>query len=144
MAEVGRPTTYKPEYCKMIVDFFDVPHTKEIIRTKTDNKGGVYAWTDEVANTLPTLEKFAPSIGTHRDTLREWVKNNPEFSAAYKAAKNLQKDMIVDLGTRGLYNPTFTIFVAKNITDMTDKVETTHTFNNLDAKTKEIEKFFKK
>ena len=29
--------------------------------------------------------------------------------------------MLNDLAMRGFYNPTYTIFVAKNITDMTDK-----------------------
>jgi hypothetical protein len=31
--------------------------------------------------------------------------------------------MLNDLAMRGFYNPTYTIFVAKNITDMRDKVE---------------------
>jgi hypothetical protein len=32
--------------------------------------------------------------------------------------------MLNDLAMRGFYNPTYTIFVAKNIADMKDKVET--------------------
>ena len=124
----GRPTKYKEEYCQELLDFFTVNHTKTVIKRKHTEKQGEVEYEVEEPNTLPTFEKFAVSIDVNTDTLLEWKnkKNKdgtlfyPKFSAAYKKAKNLQKAMLVDLGMRGLYNPTFTIFVAKNITDMHD------------------------
>ena len=55
--------------------------------------------------------------------LDSWCKVHIEFSEACNQCKALQKDMLNDLAMRGFYNPTYTIFVAKNITDMTDKPE---------------------
>ena len=119
-----RPTKYKKEYCKKIIEFFDVPHTVEKERSRANKNGELVTWTEEVANSLPTFEGFAVSIDTHRETLINWCKKHKEFFDAYSKAKDLQKNMLIDLGARGLYNATFTIFTAKNITDMRDKVET--------------------
>lgn len=119
----GRPTKYKEEYCKMMFDFFDIEHTYVDYKTIIDSKGIEKTIEVEKPNILPTFEKFSVSIGVTRDTLNEWCKVHPEFSYTYKKCKELQKDMLNDLAMRGFYNPTYTIFVAKNITDMKDKVE---------------------
>lgn len=119
----GRPTKYKEEYCQKIIKFFSRDHTKVLIDTVTYKNGTIKEVEREVANTLPTFERFAFEIGVNRDTLREWRDRHKMFSASYKRAKGLQKDMIIDLGLRGLYNATFSIFTAKNVTDMRDKGE---------------------
>lgn len=102
-------------------DFFNIDHTylKEI--TSFDKDGNEKTKYVEVANSLPTFERFAARIGVCRDTLDQWKRDYEEFSDTYKRCKDLQKDMLNDLAMRGFYNPTYTIFVAKNITDMTDK-----------------------
>ncbi len=112
-------------------EFFDISHTfdKEII--SYDKDGNEKISYVEKANILPTFEKFAVSIGVCVDTLNEWTKVHEEFSEAYKKCKNLQKDMLNDLAMRGFYNPTYTIFVAKNITDMRDKQEIEATNANI-------------
>lgn len=119
----GRPSKYKSEYCKTILEFFSVEHTKFLIKEKVLKDGSVFTYSEEVAERLPTFERFAVSVGVHIDTLIEWTKNNEEFSEAYKKCKNLQKDMLNDLGMRGFYNAAYTQFVAKNITDMKDRTE---------------------
>lgn len=126
---------YKEEYCQKMIDFFNVPHTV------INNEG------KEVANILPTFEKFAVSIDVHRDTLHEWQKEEnvekyPNFSDTYKKAKALQDDMVNDLAMRGFYNPTYTIFWAKNRLGMKDKQEVEQTGNAqqvvyIDADTKQ-------
>lgn len=119
----GRPPKYKKEYCKKMLEFFGIPHTfeKEII--SFDKDGNEKRSYQEKPNILPTFEKFAVNIGVCRDTLHEWCKVYEDFSDAYKQCKDFQKDMLNDLAMRGFYNPTYTIFVAKNITDMRDKQE---------------------
>lgn len=116
-----RPTKYKEEYCQKIYDFFNIPHTIEKEVKFYDKEGNERKKIEEAANILPTFEKFAVSIGVCVDTLNEWCKVHEEFSEAYKKCKNLQKDMLIDLAMRGFYNPTYSIFVAKNITDMSDR-----------------------
>lgn len=127
----GRPTEYKKEYCKKMFNFFNISHTfdKEVI--SYDKDGNEKISYIEKPNILPTFEKFAVSIGVCVDTLNEWSKVHEEFSEAYKKCKNLQKDMLNDLAMRGFYNPTYTIFVAKNITDMRDKQEIEATNANI-------------
>ena len=55
--KVGRPTTYKPEYCQMLIEHMN---------------GGY------------SFESFAGLIGVNKDTLYEWEKVNPEFSDSKK------------------------------------------------------------
>ena len=121
----GRPSKYDPEYCQKMIDFFDIDHTviktKDVVNQKT---GEVNTVEIEEGAKLPTFERFAADLGTHRETLRNWCNEHEEFFAAYKKCQELQKDMLIDLAIRGYYNPTFSIFTAKNITDMRDKVET--------------------
>ncbi|MBQ2285280.1 MAG: hypothetical protein II244_06415 [Clostridia bacterium] len=120
---MARPPKYKKEYCQKMYDFFNIEHTFFEEVTKIDKKGDIQTYTIEKPNKLPTFEKFGTIIKVHRDTLNEWTRQYKEFSDTYKLCKDMQKDMLIDLGIRGFYNPVFTQFVAKNITDMKDKVE---------------------
>lgn len=107
----------------MILDFFDrEPYAeKEITLVRKD--GTEITRVELVPCDLPLFEKFAVSIGTHRATLLDWTTKFPDFSDAYKGAKDLQKNILITNAIRGLYNPVFSIFTAKNITDMRDKIE---------------------
>ncbi len=110
---------YKKSYCKKMFDFFNIPHTYEkAVESKSDTIKYV-----EVANVLPTFERFAVNIGVCLDEINEWCKEHKEFYETYKKCKALQKDMLNDLAMRGFYNATYTAFLAKNITDMGEKQE---------------------
>ena len=105
----GRPSKYDEKYCAGIVEFFDRPKYSY-------NKKG-----QKEPEDIPFFSAYARSIGVCEDTMLEWVKIYPEFSEAYKVAKRLQKEFLITNGLAGLYNPTFAIFTAKNITDMRDE-----------------------
>ena len=120
----GRPTKYKKEYCKAIIDFFnEEPYTvqKGFIKYKNgdEREDG-----KEVANDIKFFSDFAREIGVNQDTLHEWKKNYPEFSEAFKTAKGLQKRNLVINGLKGLYSPAAFIFTAKNILGWRDRTET--------------------
>jgi len=85
-------------------------------------KDGEVKWVDYklMANRLPTFHRFAEKINVDMSSLTAWRKIHPEFSSAYKRAKRLQKYFLIENGLNGCYNPHFTMFVAKNITDMRD------------------------
>lgn len=131
----GRPTKYKTRYVKEIVDYFNIEPTREITDLIRYKDGTEKESTKEVANSLPTLEGFAASIGVSVQILSDWAERNPKFKHAIITAKAHQKNILIENGTKGLYNPAFTIFVAKNVTDMTDKsVIETHNLNvNIEA-----------
>ncbi len=130
----GRPTKWHPQYIAEIIAFFEVPKNKKYVKSEritrksngTEQTFREYAY---IAEDLPTLDKFARKIGVNGDTLVEWAKEEnkkkyPGFYVAYKTAKVLQKEFLIDNALKGLYPPTTFIFVAKNITDMKDHVET--------------------
>ncbi len=126
MAKVGRPTKYDPKYCQEIVDYFDVEPTK-IVKERFYYKNGDEKERDiEVANELPTIEKFCIDIGISKSTLHEWRKNNKEFSNAYNVARALQQDLWLKNGLKGLYNASFAIFAGKNMFGWRDKQELEH------------------
>lgn len=141
---MARPTKYRKEICQSMYDFFNCEHTKERETTYTDKKGNTYTRTIEVANPLPTFEKFAVSTGVCRDTLDQWRRDYKEFSDTYSICKDLQKDMLNDLAMRGFYNPTYTIFVAQNITDMKNRqiVDTSEGYSLFEKATEEKAKSY--
>lgn len=75
-APVGRPTSYKPEYCKKIID--------------------------HMSNGSSILS-FAKSIGTGRETLHGWAREFPEFSDALKLAKEYCELWWEEQGKMGLW-----------------------------------------
>ncbi len=127
----GQPTKYKPEYCEELIKFFDRAPFREI-EVVTKSKGGYEKIEKKrVPNQLPFFSAFARKIGVHVDTLHEWKKKHKEFSEAYKKAKALQKEFLIQNGLVGLYNATAFIFTAKNLTDMRDKTEVEHHIDSL-------------
>ena len=103
-APVGRPTKYDNKFPDLLIEYF----TEEI---KHDR--------------LPFLSKFARlKAKVCEDTAIEWTKEHPEFSEAYKMAKDMQKEFLIQGGISGKLNASSWIFTAKNITGMRDQTET--------------------
>lgn len=129
MSELGRPTLFKEEYTQKLIDYFgsvtaytQYPHL--------DEEGNVVGMKN-VPNLFPTLARFATMLGVSRDTLHEWSKatnedgtlKHPDFSDAYKRAKDYQEALLSEGTLAGAYNPTFAIFTAKNVLGWRDKTE---------------------
>lgn len=118
---MARPTIYKEQYCKLMLDFFNQP--LYIVKKKEIASGGrKVVIEEEVPNSMPTFERFALKLGVEHDTLRNWCKKHPTFFGAYKICKDIQKDFLIEHGTKGNYNAAFTKFLAVNVTDLRDKV----------------------
>lgn len=119
----GRPTDYKKEYCDKMLEFFDTEITKTIKIITTGKNEYRKEEEKEIANTLPTFERFAINIGVNKDTLYEWEKVHDEFSDSMGKCREIQQDFLIQNGLKGLYQSNFAIFVAKNYTEMKDKTE---------------------
>lgn len=103
---IGRPTKYKPEYCDMLVK-----HMAE----------------------GASMTSFAAEIDVSRETISEWSRVHPEFSAAVKKGKAKCAAWWEKLGRVGAQggevNPTLVIFGLKNMAadDWREKQELAHT-----------------
>lgn len=109
----GRPTKYKPEYCQDLIDFFNVEPYREL----SDQNGKEYL----MPGRFPTLAGWCGKKLISRQTLHEWVSVHPEFSDAYKVAKELQEDLLIRGGIAGAYATAFAVFTAKNAIGWRDK-----------------------
>lgn len=120
----GRPTKYDKKYCDQIIEYFRVPSTRTVLQTEYYKDGDVKSEREiEVATLLPTFQGFADEIGVNDDTLVEWAKVHPEFSAAYSHAKKLQEKIWLQNSMSGLYNAQFAQFFGKNCLGYKDKTE---------------------
>lgn len=119
--EPGQPTKYKPEYCQQLIDYFSI-EPLEIIREQeiTDTEGGKYI-SRRLPQRFPWFEGFARKIGVHRNTLKNWCAEHPEFAEAYETAKDLQREFIVDVALSGAAPPSFAIFTMKNVCGWRDE-----------------------
>ena len=120
---------YDPRFVDEIVAFFDVePYDRVSIYDKNGNESFQL-----VPNKFPTLARFAANIGVTRETLHDWsTKRNdndeliyPEFSYAYKKAKEFQEACLVEGTMAGAFHATFSIFAAKNILGWRDSKDLT-------------------
>lgn len=126
--KVGRPSDFKPEYVQEFLDYFNVkPHEEKEVEELVH--GNLIRRKKEVTNDMPSLAGFAVKIGVHRDTLHQWANQKddndeliyPEFSDAYKRAKDFQENYLVTNGLASRINPQFAMFVAKNVIGWRDK-----------------------
>lgn len=125
---IGRPTAYREEYVDQLLAYFDKEafERKPLLDKEGNEKGS-----EIVASKFPTLARFATIIGVTRDTLYEWstAKNEdeslkyPNFSYAYKRAKEYQEAILVEGALAGAYQANFSIFTAKNVLGWRDKTE---------------------
>lgn len=120
----GRPTKYDPKYCEELIKYFDIEPHFETPAITTYKDGTTKEEVKFIPSDLPTLAGFAAKIEVNRDTLQEWAKVHQEFSVAIKRAKDLQENILVTNGLKGLYSQPFAIFTAKNVLGWRDKSET--------------------
>jgi hypothetical protein len=132
-SKVGRPTKYKPYFCKLLLEYFDREPTKEIVSEIWDKKTGKIEFVHSmVPNEFPSLAGFAAKYGIHRDTINGWEnakdKNgkllHPEFSDTIKRVKEIQEHILLTNAMTNGYAQPFAIFFAKNNLGYSDKTET--------------------
>jgi len=123
----GRPSKYKKEYCKGIIEYFNKPPYKESYKEEYFADGSIKSKIPIITVTeFPTFQGYADSIGVHIDTLNEWTNKYEEFSEAYKRAKQLQEKIWLVNSMQSLYNPQFAQFFGKNCLGYKDKQELEH------------------
>ncbi|MEK7180123.1 MAG: hypothetical protein AAB706_01495 [Patescibacteria group bacterium] len=118
-----------------------------------------------IPNKMPTLYRFSREIKVDYSTIWRWAEKGEDldlekaiesqmsagrtekeaikiaqgikkFCNAYKEAKELQKEFLINLGLAGAAPPAFAIFTAKNVTDMRDNSVVTYEIENEETKQK--------
>ncbi len=79
MAKEGRPTKYRPEINDELDKYLET--------------------TGSAKRKLPTIQGFSLWLGVNDDTLNEWTKTYPRFSATLERLKKLQAEQLIDDGT---------------------------------------------
>ena len=103
MAELGRPSAYKPEYCERVIEL---------------GKDGA------------SVMEMACELDVVRDTLYEWAKVHPEFSDAFTRARQWSQAWWERTGKSGMMAPGFNAAVwsrsmaARFPADYTEKRQT--------------------
>ena len=111
---------YRPEFCQMLEDFFEVPpfRVSEVLK-----KDGSVALVESACE-LPTFEAFAHKIGTTADTLALWEKQHAAFAFAARKARDWQGHILIQNSLRGNYSASFAMFTAKNLLGWNETKET--------------------
>ena len=123
----GRPSKYRPKYCKLIIEYFTREHTEEYTETHTNRKGETWSATKLRALPVPLLEGFAGHVcGCGMDAIYTWRSRFPNFNEACTRAQALQQDHLATVTGLGLYNSNWAVFMAKNISKWRDKKDIEH------------------
>jgi hypothetical protein len=105
--KTGRPTKYDPSLC--------------------DELDKYLATTGKEQMSLPTKQGFALWLGVDDETLLEWSKIHPEFSATFKKLQQIQAKQLIDDGVYGgkEVNATIIKLLLQNNHGMKERVDTT-------------------
>lgn len=113
---IGRPSSYKPEYCDMILDYFEsIASDREperLIRSEGD-KNTQYQLAPKP---LPTLIGFARTIGVSRKVLGEWAERHEAFREARARAMEIGEELLTQDSYRGLVAPIIATWLGSNYT----------------------------
>jgi DNA-binding transcriptional regulator YiaG len=110
--------------------YFDIEYTK-IKKVISFMDGEEIVKEVEIAENLPTFERFAANIGISIHTLNKWREEDNYFNEAYEICKAIQTDMIVNLGLKGMYDGRFATFVAKAVVGLKEAQPVTIINNNI-------------
>lgn len=128
LSQMGRPSTYKPEYVQALLQYFDKPPVREIPETWYNPDGSVKRESMKlVANPPAHIGGFARSLGVSKMAVYDWARKYPDFGYAMLHARDMRRAMIIDNALMGLYNPLFAKLAAANLFGWHDRQDVNHT-----------------
>lgn len=119
---MGRPETYRKEWCDLLVKYFSVSlyetKTKEIV-----SAGRVVVATEEVPRDMPSIHGFCVDHNIPRRTLYDNAKKHEELSHTLDWCREQQVRFLMAHGLNGNYNSGFAKFLLINMSDYREKVD---------------------
>lgn len=92
----GRPSSYLPEYCQALIDYFA---GAEPWRVHYNNSGSAQVIP---VDKTPTFKRFAVNLGVTQDTLYKWAGMHPDFKHAMDVARDAVYDFRSAQGSVGI------------------------------------------
>lgn len=122
-SEMGRPTTYKPEFVQKALDYFN--RDKYIIeaREQVTASGRVAVVNEKIPNEFPSIAGLAVSLKCAKSTIYEWAKTHSDFSDALDYGRAIQENWLMDHSLAGRWNAGMAKFLMINNHAYKDKVE---------------------
>lgn len=101
----GRPSKYQESFCDELDKYLET--------------------TGKEQTSLPTKQGFALWLGVDDETLLEWAKKYPEFSATFKRLQQIQAKQLIDDGIYGgkEVNATIVKLLLQNNHGMREKID---------------------
>lgn len=121
----GRPTSYKPEYCQLVLDYFSAPREPQRMPVSAE-QSEANGWKEQyrhVCGELPSLTGFAESVEVNRTTLLDWRRRHPDFDIACARGTAIAERLLAERSLNNLYNSQFAFAYAKNVFGWKDKTE---------------------
>jgi hypothetical protein len=125
----GRPTKYDSTFPTRIREWFETfsdSNVGRIVKGESTSATGAESKTYHLhAGVMPTVEKWALSMGISPFMISTWCRDNPEFSQAVADCKAITKNWLVSAGARGLISPAMVALLGANYTDLRQPTQTT-------------------
>lgn len=111
----GRPSKYDPKFCDELDKYLET--------------------TGKEQTSLPTKQGFALWLGVDDETILEWAKIHPEFSATFKRLNQIQAKQLIDDGIYGgkEVNSTIIKLLLQNNHGMKERVDNTTNDKDLEV-----------
>ena len=122
MANVGRPTEYKPAILKKAKEYLEkcVDEEEDLVKSQGDKST---SYEHRVKVKLPSIEGLARYLGIARSAIYNWADEHAEFKDILEQILAEQAERLVNMGLSGDYNPTIAkLILTKH--GYTDKTET--------------------
>ena len=123
---MARLLEYTPEVITKLKEYFDRPYEQIDVVEMTEKPDGTETKQKVRGCKFPTIEGFCVSIGIHKQTLHNWMKDNKELFDVYSQCKQRQMDILITNTLNGNYKENFAKFVAMNLYGMKEKTENDH------------------
>lgn len=118
----GRPTDYKPIFCKKVSQYLKTCVDEDYKLITTDGAQST-SYKHKIRVHLPSLDGFCKFLNVSRNSLYRWREEHKEFRDATEAIIIEQKKRLIERSMSGDYNSTIAKLVLSSNHDMREKTE---------------------
>jgi hypothetical protein len=123
MNMVTKPSKFKPKYIKLIPKYIE--QCEDEIYEFQKMSGKTDGFEEKLKVNLPSVEGYCIYLKVPRSSLYEWRKENKEFKMALEQIDVAQKNVLMNKGLSGHYNPIIAKLILGVNHNMREKMDLT-------------------